>query len=76
VFPSTLSLSGSQTQNRMELIIGVDGRVEQVRMLSDLERMPDMMLLSGAKSWLFKPAMKDGRPVRYRLPVTWAVSPR
>jgi hypothetical protein len=76
VMPSMLSVSGARAQNRMELIIGTDGKVEQVRMLSALERLPDIMLLSGAKSWMFKPAMKDGRPVRYRLPMTWAVSPQ
>jgi hypothetical protein len=76
VLPSSLSLSASQAQNRMELIIGPDGSVEQVRMLTPVQRLPDVMLLSGAKSWLFRPAMKDGRPVRYRLPLTWAVSPR
>lgn len=74
--PSNLQVSGTQAVNRMELIIGPDGSVEQVRMLSALERLPDMMLLSGAKSWRFKPAMKDGQPVRFRLPLTWVVSPR
>jgi len=76
VLPPNLSVSGAQTQNRLELVIGTDGRVEQVRMISPLERLPDMMLLSGAKTWMFRPAMKDGRPVRYRLPVTWTVSAR
>jgi hypothetical protein len=33
------------------------------------------MLLSRAKLWKFSPAIRDGRPVRYRLVVTWLVNP-
>jgi hypothetical protein len=31
------------------------------------------MLVAAAKAWKFRPAMKDGRPVRYRMQVriTW-----
>jgi hypothetical protein len=76
VMPSSLQATGSRAVNRMELIIGADGVVEQVRMISELSRLPDMMMLSGAKNWRFSPAMKDGRPVRYRLPLSWTVSPR
>jgi hypothetical protein len=37
--------------------------------------MPDIQALSVAKEWKFTPAMKDGRPVRYRLLLTWEVNP-
>jgi hypothetical protein len=39
------------------------------------QRMPDTFVLSRAKVWKFTPAMKDGRPVRYRLLLTWEVNP-
>mgnify|MGYP003348080266 CR=1 FL=1 len=55
-------------------IVGANGRVEGVRMASRPARMSDMMMLSGAKNWVFRPATKDGKPVRYRLPITWSVS--
>lgn len=71
--PPTTGASGAAL-NRMELLIGTNGRVEGVRMASRPARMSDMMMLSGAKNWVFKPATKDGKPVRYRLPITWAVS--
>jgi hypothetical protein len=61
--------------NRMELLIAPDGTVERVRLLNAPTRMPDMMLLSGAKVWKFTPALKDGIPVRYRTTVTWTGFP-
>lgn len=76
VLPPALRVGDVETTNQMELLIGADGRVEQVKMISQLERLPDFMLLSGAKNWRFRPAMKDGQPVRYRLPLTWAVGAR
>ena len=71
--PPNTGENGS-AQNRMELLVGANGRVEGVRMASRPARMSDMMMLSGAKNWVFRPATKDGKPVRYRLPITWSVS--
>lgn len=61
--------------NRMELVVAADGSVERVRLVSGPTRMPDMMLLSGAKLWKFTPAVKNGAPVRYRAIVTWTAFP-
>jgi outer membrane biosynthesis protein TonB len=61
--------------NSMELIVSESGSVERVRLLTPPQRMPDMMVLSRAKVWKFAPALKDGRPVRYRLVLTWEVNP-
>ena len=61
--------------NRMELVIAPDGSVERVRLVNGPTRMPDMMLLSGAKAWKFSPAVKDGVPVRYRTTISWTGFP-
>ena len=61
--------------NAMEVIVSEMGDVERVRLVTPPQRMPDMMMLSRAKVWKFKPAMKDGKPVRYRLLLTWDVNP-
>jgi hypothetical protein len=37
--------------------------------------MTDMLLLSGAKTWKFVPALKDGQPVRYRTQFSWDATP-
>ena len=51
------------------------GDVMHVRLIDGPRRMPDMMLLSGAKMWRFQPAVKDGDPVRYRTVVSWLAGP-
>jgi outer membrane biosynthesis protein TonB len=57
--------------NSMEVVVATDGSVQRVRLISVARRMTDMMLLSGAKSWRFEPALRDGRPVRYRMVINW-----
>jgi hypothetical protein len=72
----TQFLSGVRPDmNTMEVVVSAAGTVERVRLISTPKRMPDMMLLSGAKSWEFEPASKDGRAVRYRLELSWAATP-
>lgn len=58
--------------NSMEVVVAEDGTVARVRLLSVARRMTDMMLLSGAKSWVFAPAVRDGLPVRYRITINWS----
>lgn len=57
----------------LELLVGVDGRVEQARLVPASNRYQDRMMVSAAKTWRFAPAVRDGRPVRYRfrIPITW-----
>jgi TonB family protein len=68
-------LSGSNKVSVMEIVVSDDGTVERVKLLSRPQRMTDMMLLSGAKTWKFAPASKDGQTVRYRMAVSWATNP-
>ena len=73
--PPPLVVSTSDNSvNVMEIIIGGNGSVERVRLVSQPRRMTDMMLLSGAKSWRFAPASKNGLPVRYRMAFAWAAT--
>jgi hypothetical protein len=73
--PSTVGESRPDLMNRMELVVSADGTVEQVRLVAGPNRMTDMMLLSGAKMWRFQPAVKEGKPVRYRTTVSWIAGP-
>ena len=61
--------------NVVELLVSDDGTVERARFVTPPQRMPDVLALSRAKVWKFTPAMKDGRPVRYRLLLKWEVNP-
>jgi len=73
--PRPTFLEWTTRTNVMELIISETGAVERARLIVAPQRMPDMMLLSRAKLWTFGPAVKDGRPVRYRLVLKWEVNP-
>jgi hypothetical protein len=73
--PRPAVLNWPTIKNSMELVVTADGSVERVKWLTSRERMPDVMLLSRAKTWKFSPALREGHPVRYRLIVTWEVNP-
>jgi hypothetical protein len=74
--PPPLMISQSNNSvNVMEIVVGDDGSVERVHLVSQPRRLTDMMLLSGAKSWRFAPASKNGLPVRYRMAFSWATTP-
>jgi hypothetical protein len=55
------------SESVLELTISAKGTVERVQLISMENRLSDKMLLAAAKAWQFRPATKDGRPVRYRL---------
>jgi outer membrane biosynthesis protein TonB len=59
--------------NALEVVIGEDGLVQSVRLLSEPRRLTDMMLLSAARTWRFTPATLDGVSVPYRTAIRWAV---
>jgi hypothetical protein len=73
--PPLVINESSNNVNVMELVIGGDGSVETVKLVSPPRRLTDMMVLSGAKSWKFTPASKIGLPVRYRMAFAWATTP-
>lgn len=50
----------------LDLVIDKDGFVEFVRLKSPVNLYRERWWVSVAKSWRFRPAMKDGLPVRYR----------
>jgi len=61
--------------NQVELLINDKGEVQQARMIGPPQRMPDIMLISRVKELLFEPAVKNGVPVRYRMILSWNVTP-
>ena len=60
----------SEERALIEVVINSDGTVARVRAQQSPQTLDDAMILtmslSAAKSWRFRPALKDGRPVRYR----------
>ncbi len=57
----------------LELLVLEDGTVGEVRLVPPSQRIQDRMLLSASKAWRFRPAQRQGRPVKYRIriPITW-----
>ena len=54
----------------LELLIGDDGKVLSVNLTKSVLPSYDPVLVKAAQSWKFKPATKNGVPVRYRLGVS------
>jgi hypothetical protein len=51
----------------LEMLISRAGQVEAIKLHTPLNRYHERMIVSAAKAWRYKPALKDGKPVRYRL---------
>ncbi len=60
----------SQTVGTLEMLINREGEVETVKLHTPLNRYHERMIVSAAKAWRYRPASKDGRPVRFRLITT------
>ena len=50
----------------VEAIVSASGDVEKVKLISPPESVHQAMILSAIKTWHFRPAERDGLPVRYR----------
>jgi hypothetical protein len=57
----------------IDVWVDENGDVEQVRLMSPANRYQERMLVSAAKMWKFRPAFKNGHPVRYRTRVRLTV---
>jgi len=74
VFPQQLGRLPKGTRREdlttIEVIVNPDGTVGSVKAVEDPQSLADALVvtssLSAVKSWRFRPALKNGRPVRYR----------
>ena len=64
-FPSTAAVP-KQAQGVLEVIIDETGAVEQALIRVPLNAAYDRQALLAAKSWLYQPAMMNGKPVKFR----------
>lgn len=62
-----------ERQGTLDLLVGEDGQVVSARLRAQTGRHQERMMVSAAKTWRFRPAMREGQPVQYRLemPITW-----
>jgi periplasmic protein TonB len=54
-------------QGALEVVIGEDGKVQSASMVKPVHVRYDPTLLRAAQAWTYRPATKDGKPVKYRL---------
>ena len=50
----------------VEVVIEPNGTVEAATMVLSVEPLYNRLLLAAAKNWLYRPALLDGKPVKYR----------
>lgn len=65
-WPSEVKAYVPGAQGVLEIIIDEGGRVSSATVRQPLNLIYDALLVAGAKSWTYKPAMKDGQPVKYK----------
>jgi hypothetical protein len=73
--PAAPTPNDSRASNVLELLVDERGRVQNVRLVNRPMRMPDIMMLSGAKMLKFSPALRNGTPVKYRVQMRWTATP-
>ncbi len=61
------SAAHSEQLGVLELVVSQTGAVDHVRLISPDNRYHDRMIVAAAKTWRFRPATKDGLPVRSRM---------
>jgi hypothetical protein len=73
--PSKLSATRRDYQGALALVIDERGNVESVTLLTSLQPEYNGILLKAAREWKFRPATKEGLPVRYRKVVGIRLNP-
>ena len=60
----------------LRIVIDEQGRVELAALMQPVSPSYDPVLIAAAKDWKFKPAMKNGSPVRYQKLIGVVLKPR
>ena len=63
--PSPVSVADHDGSSYLELLVSESGTVDRVRLRSAHSTVHERMLVSAAKAWRFRPAVKNGQPVKY-----------
>jgi hypothetical protein len=72
---SKLSEAHREYQGVLALVIDENGNVQSVALLEGVQPEYNAVLIKAARSWKFRPAMKNGLPVQYRKLVKVHLSP-
>jgi hypothetical protein len=72
---SKLTETRREYQGVLALVIDENGNVQSVTLLEGVQPEYNTVLVKAARSWKFRPAMKDGMPVQYRKVVRIRLTP-
>jgi len=65
-----------ELRGAIRIIVDENGKVESVSLVQSVHESYDPLLLAAARQWTFKPAMKNGQPVKFLKIVAVLLSPR
>ena len=70
--PTTPSYNSNTSGIVIDLLVNERGTVDSVKFVTPATDMRQRMMISAMKAWQYRPALKDGRPVKflYRMKVT------
>jgi hypothetical protein len=74
--PPTPPGLADHVSNTLELLIDEEGSVLSAKWAFPTQRLSDALVPSAAKNMKFKPAVRNGKAVRYRLLMTLSTPPR
>ena len=65
--PGPASQATAGQTGLVEVVVSATGTVESAKFVSTPLNVHESMLLSAVKAWRFRPAMRDGQAIRFRL---------
>ena len=63
-------------RGRLELVIDETGAVETVTLVTPIWPAYDAALVQAARKWRYQPAVKDGKPVKFRRVLDINIDPK
>ena len=66
-YPAAARHAEVEADVQVQLVVGVDGRVDEARVVKPCGYGLDEAALAGVRNFRFSPALRDGRPVRVRM---------
>jgi TonB family protein len=74
--PSNPQWRKFELSGAIRIVIDEAGKVESVTLVQSVHESYDPLLLAAARQWQFKPARKNGQPVKYQKVVAVLLAPR
>jgi TonB family protein len=74
--PSNPQWRKYELSGAIRIVIDETGKVESAALVKSVHESYDPLLLAAARQWQFKPARKNGQPVKYQKIVAVLLAPR